>query len=89
MALERFSEPKQERGLWPCMLLAFLIVVLLLLYPFTPIQTSTWPIAALFALMIVGTFFSCGTTCRGKPQFQSHYHGEHTVVMDEIIDEMK
>ncbi|MHA1925311.1 MAG: hypothetical protein ACXABV_03635 [Candidatus Thorarchaeota archaeon] len=89
MALRRFSEPGQERGLWPCMLLTFLFLVLILLHPFTPLQISTWPIAVLFALMIVGTFFGCGSTFRGRPQFQFHYHGEHTAVLDEMGNEIK
>ena len=71
------------------MLSTFLIIVFLLLYPFTPMQISTWPFAALFALMIVGAIFSCGITFRGRPQFQSHYHGEHTAVLDEIRYEVR
>ncbi|MHA2355970.1 MAG: hypothetical protein ACXADC_12390 [Candidatus Thorarchaeota archaeon] len=50
-------------------------------------QTSTWPIAALISLLLVGTFFGCGSIFRGRPQFQFHYHGTHTVVMDEIANE--
>jgi len=64
--------------------LTFLSLVFMMLFPFTPMQTSTWPLAVLFALTIVSTFFGCGKVCRGRPQFQFHYHGEHTVVMDEI-----
>jgi hypothetical protein len=62
-------------------------MLLILLYPFTQLQIRTWPIAALFALLIVGTFFGCGSIFRGRPQFQFHYHGEHTVVLDELDDE--
>jgi hypothetical protein len=71
-------------GFWICVFLTFLSLIFMMLFPFTPMQTSTWPLAVLFALMIVSTFFGCGNVCRGRPQFQFHYHGEHTVVMDEI-----
>ncbi len=76
------------RGFLPCMLLTYLILMLLLLFPFTPTQISIWPMTALIALLIVGTFFGCGKTFRGRPQFQSPYHGEHTIVMDEIGTDM-
>lgn len=85
---QRISEERNERGFFPCILLTYLILTLLLLFPFTPTQISIWPITSLLALLIVLTFFGCGKTFRGRPQFQFHYHGEHTVVMDEIGIEM-
>ncbi|MHA2141051.1 MAG: hypothetical protein ACXADF_07405 [Candidatus Thorarchaeota archaeon] len=87
MVFQRFRERSQDIGLLLCMLLTFLVSILLMLYPFTPMQTSTWPIAALISLLLVGTFFGCGSIFRGRPQFQFHYHGTHTVVMDEIANE--
>jgi hypothetical protein len=61
----------------------------MLLYPFVQTQLETWPYAALFALIIVGTFFGCGAKFRGRPQFQFHYHGEHTAVLDEFEKELE
>jgi uncharacterized membrane protein HdeD (DUF308 family) len=86
----RFIEQGEERGFWPCMFLTFLSLVILMLFPFTPMQMGTWPLTVLVVLLIVGTFFGCGKIFRGRPQFQFHYHGEHTVVMEEIgIDMME
>ena len=85
--LQRFRDRSQDIGFLLCMLLTFLVSILLMLYPFTPMQTSTWQIAALISLMLVGTFFGCGSIFRGRPQFQSHYHGVRTVVMDEMVNE--
>ncbi len=85
---ERFNEQGGRIGIWICAFLTFLSLMFMMLFPFTPMQTSTWPFAVLFALTIVSIFFGCGSVCRGRPQFQFHYHGEHTVVMDEISAEM-
>jgi len=81
---ERFNEHVGRIGIWVCAFLIFLSLIFMMLFPFTPMSISTWPFAVLFALTIVGAFFGCGNVCRGRPQFQFHYHGEHTVVMDEM-----
>lgn len=70
------------------MLLTCLILTIMMLYPFTPMQMSVWPLTVFLVLLLVVPLFGCGKVCMGRPQFQWHYHGERTVVMDEVAAEM-
>ena len=65
-----------------------LLAIMLLIPALAPVAGGIWSMLLVLVLIIVGPAFACNYGSRTKPLFMFYYHGERTVVMDEISEEL-
>jgi hypothetical protein len=77
-------EREKTRGYYFCLGVMLSPIITILLIPLFSSGLSQLPYAVLMIVIVVVPLLGCGFDLRGRPLFQSHYHGEPFI--DEVMN---
>lgn len=78
---ERSEHP---RGYYACLVVMLLPILTILMLPVVTMGLNELPYALLMSGLVILPLLSCGRQLRGRPLFQSSYHG--TPFIEEVMD---
>ncbi len=79
-----WEHPEHPRGYYACLLMMLLPILTILMLPVVTMGIDQLPYALLMSTFVILPLLSCGRQLKGRPLFQSSYHG--TPFIEEVMD---
>jgi hypothetical protein len=81
---EDFDCVERPRGYFVCLVLMLFPIIAILMIPVVTLGINQLPYALVMSLFVLVPILGCGLPLRGRPLFQSTYHG--TPFGEEVMD---
>jgi hypothetical protein len=79
-----WEHTEHPRGYYACLVVMLSPIIIILMLPVAIFGIDQLPYAFLMCAFVVLPLLSCGRQIRGRPLFQSSYHG--TPFVEEVMD---
>lgn len=79
-----WEHPEHPRGYYACLVVMLLPILTILMLPVVIMGLDQLPYALLMGAFVILPLLSCGLQLKGRPLFQSSYHG--TPFIEEVMD---